>query len=147
MNSDDLAQVLAAIDEQPRAREAVYSADTGRSVTFGELRRSSDDVASRLADGHYEGALVAVTPASPIEAIELVIGALRARRPFLPLDPRLPQEAARRLLACTGALRVGHGVHSEWDTTEIAVEIGAPPAPNPRTRCINRISPEISPAR
>lgn len=104
-SSDSEPSLLAAIDMWLSDAPAIRSADTA-PTSYRELRDRTLDVAGKLAGT----SLVALRPGSSVDAIELVIAALRAHRPFMPLDPALPDALARDLVVRTGAASIPDGI-------------------------------------
>src|SRR5262245_20356220 len=63
-------------------------------LTFAELDALSNRVAHRLLEGDGDAPLAMVAPLEPT-TIAVMLGALKAGRPFAPLDPRDPPERTR----------------------------------------------------
>jgi acyl-CoA synthetase (AMP-forming)/AMP-acid ligase II/thioesterase domain-containing protein/acyl carrier protein len=63
-------------------------------LTFEELDALSNGVAHRLLERGGDAPLAMVAPLEP-ETIVVMLGALKAGRPFVPLDPRDPPERVR----------------------------------------------------
>ncbi|WP_437819688.1 amino acid adenylation domain-containing protein [Sorangium sp. So ce1078] len=83
--------------EQPDACAIV---DGQRRLTYGELARRAEAIAGAVERaGTAANALVAVVMEKGWEQAAAVLGVLRAGAAYLPLDPRLPEERLRHLLA------------------------------------------------
>jgi amino acid adenylation domain-containing protein len=81
------------VDEDP-TRLAIVS--SGRSVSYGEVERRANSIASRLLDaGVHAGDIVAVILPKGWQEVVAVIGVLKAGAAYLPIDPAWP--SARRL--------------------------------------------------
>ncbi|MEV4950349.1 non-ribosomal peptide synthetase [Streptomyces sp. NPDC053755] len=95
----DLLDRLAAV---PGDRAAVVAAD--RALTFDDLRADAMRIATRLA-AHGVGPESVVALCLPRGAglVSALIGTLTAGAAYLPVDPKLPAERRRYLVADSGA--------------------------------------------
>jgi amino acid adenylation domain-containing protein len=95
------ALLHAPFEAQARARPeapAVFASD--RTLTYGELVRLSRRVGRRLRDlGARPDTLVAVVMEKGWEQIVAVLGILQSGAAYLPIDPSVPGERLRYLLA------------------------------------------------
>jgi amino acid adenylation domain-containing protein/thioester reductase-like protein len=112
---DERARILAA-SEGPRvtrpeatlhqlfAEQAARTPDAlailaeGQSVTYAELDRWSDEIASTV-----QGEIVAFEADRSAKAIAALLGILKAGAAYLPLDPSLPQERREWMIQDSGA--------------------------------------------
>ncbi|HWE81628.1 MAG TPA: condensation domain-containing protein [Gaiellaceae bacterium] len=86
------------------SRDALAIEERGRTVTFDELDRRSNQVAAGiLAEASSDGA-VGLLVGDLVPYLVALMGALKAGRIALPLDPNLPEAALARTL---GAARAG----------------------------------------
>ena len=81
----------AAVERHGERRALEAGSDR---LTFVELDALSNGVAHRLLEQDGDGPLVMVAPLEPT-TIAVMLGALKAGRPFAPLDPRDPPERVR----------------------------------------------------
>ncbi|MEU3624237.1 hypothetical protein BS329_35295 [Amycolatopsis coloradensis] len=84
--------------------DAVAVGCGGATLTYAELDRLADDVAARL--GVRTGDRVAVSLGRSAEAVAVLLGIWRAGAAYVPVDPALPAERARYLVADSGAVLV-----------------------------------------
>ena len=92
------------------APEAIAVRWRGGTMTYRELNRWANAIAARLAElvrrERREQLVVAVSTARGPEMVAAVYGVLKAGGAYLPVDPQLPAERARGMLADTGAAAV-----------------------------------------
>ncbi|MEM7417080.1 MAG: amino acid adenylation domain-containing protein, partial [Gemmatimonadota bacterium] len=103
---DDLsvAERFEAIVAQHSARPALLSETATK--TYGELAAEAHRVARRLsADDTGDGPIGVLLPTDDRLAAS-VLGALRAGRPYVPLDPTFPAERLRLVVSDSGATAV-----------------------------------------
>lgn len=99
-----LHELLAASAARDPGAEAVV--DRRRRLTYGELDRYANRIGARLrADGVRPGDLVAIVLPKGWEQYAAVYGVLAAGGAYLPIDPSVPAERLRLLLA-RGGVRV-----------------------------------------
>src|SRR5205814_3082713 len=78
---------------------AVAVSAGGAEVTYGELEASSNQLAELLQEaGCGRGAVVGVVADESLSHITAMLGALKARAAFAPLDTRLPEVRLRGML-------------------------------------------------
>jgi amino acid adenylation domain-containing protein len=78
-----------------------------RETTFSELAEASSKVASGLAKrGLTPGAPVAVFMRRSTEAVIAILGILKARGAYIPVDPAYPESRVRHILKDSGAKMV-----------------------------------------
>jgi amino acid adenylation domain-containing protein len=95
-------------------KEAVIS--PGRSLSYGELRRLSTDLGSRLRQMEARpNDLVAVIMEKGWEQILAVLAILKAGAAYLPIDPTLPKERLWYLLENSGASIALTQSHLDWN--------------------------------
>ncbi|MDX2021248.1 MAG: amino acid adenylation domain-containing protein [Deltaproteobacteria bacterium] len=104
------AQSLAALFTQaaisaPNAVALVLPTSAGVTrVTYAELESRSNKLAAELLNrGVKPGACVALCLSRSIETIVGILGAIKARAAYLPLDPAYPAERLRFMLDDAGA--------------------------------------------
>jgi bacitracin synthase 3 len=97
--------VMDRILEQVRLRPddtAVVFKD--QRISYGELDRQSSWIAARLkSEGIEPGSIVGLMAERSGEYIVMLLGILRARAVYLPLDPALPADRIRFMLEDSGA--------------------------------------------
>jgi amino acid adenylation domain-containing protein len=99
VNAPDLLTRLAAV---PADRPAVVSGD--RVLTFGQLRSAAGRVARRLADrGVGAESMVGLCLPRGLDLVTGMLGTLAAGAAYLPVDPALPADRRRFLLADSAA--------------------------------------------
>jgi amino acid adenylation domain-containing protein/non-ribosomal peptide synthase protein (TIGR01720 family) len=109
---NDPAPVLSGVtihglfaEQAARVPAAVAVVCGDEEVTYGELARRARRVAGRLlAMGLAAESRVAVTAERSTRLIAALLGILQAGCAYLPLDPELPEERRRFLLADAGAV-------------------------------------------
>ncbi|MFL6194096.1 MAG: non-ribosomal peptide synthase/polyketide synthase [Thermoanaerobaculia bacterium] len=108
----EVATVVDLFERQARATpDAEALVCGGRSLTYGELREGMERVARGLAAlGVGPGSVVALEAERTPGLVTGLLGILAAGAAFLPLDPALPEERRRFLLADSGAAVVLNGV-------------------------------------
>ncbi|MFD5598378.1 amino acid adenylation domain-containing protein [Streptomyces griseorubiginosus] len=126
---DDLIARLARV---PADRIAVVAAD--RTLTFGALRAEAARIAGRLAArGVGREGVVALGLPRGADLVSALIGTLTAGAAYLPVDPRLPAERRRQLVADAAADLVvgesGDGATAHVPFAELAAPGG--PAEGP----------------
>jgi non-ribosomal peptide synthetase component F len=102
--ASELASVLDSIRSGPRSYGVLRRPSDRRPITNGELLTRCQEIARQLRMLIPADRLVALTPDSPISAVELALGALLAKVPFLPVDVREPQAAVDRVLRRAGGI-------------------------------------------
>jgi amino acid adenylation domain-containing protein len=87
-----------------------------KSISYGELHRMSSAIAATLlAGGVAPGGRVALWLRKSIESIVAIYGILKAGAAYVPIDPSVPRDRARRIFAdCDVAGVVAHGGEVEW---------------------------------
>ncbi|MFF5757769.1 amino acid adenylation domain-containing protein [Streptomyces longwoodensis] len=131
---DDLIARLARV---PADRVAVVAAD--RTLTFGALRAEAGRIARRLAArGVGRESVVALGLPRGADLVSALIGTLTAGAAYLPVDPRLPAERRRQLVADAAADLVvggsGEGAAAQVSFAELAAADGLdedPTGPGP----------------
>ncbi|GHD51128.1 hypothetical protein GCM10010335_62390 [Streptomyces galbus] len=126
---DDLIARLARV---PADRIAVVAAD--RTLTFGALRAEAGRIARRLAArGVGRESVVALGLPRGADLVSALIGTLTAGAAYLPVDPRLPAERRRQLLADAAADLVvggsGEGTAAHVPFAELAAADGLEESP------------------
>ncbi|MHC0433603.1 non-ribosomal peptide synthetase [Streptomyces sp. O3] len=97
--------LLARLARVPAERTAVLAGDT--VLTFGELRTAAAAFAARLtAAGAGPESVVALQLPRGAALVTALIGTLTAGAAYLPVDPKLPAERRRYLVADAGAQAV-----------------------------------------
>lgn len=96
------ADLMARLAVAPGGRTAVVSGD--HLLTFAELRAGAAAFAARLtALGIGPESVVALCLPRGAELVTAIIGTLTAGAAYLPVDPALPEERRRYLVADSGA--------------------------------------------
>lgn len=94
-------------DQAERTPDAEAVVDGGRRLTYAELAAYSWRIGRTLRDhGAAPGELVAVVMEKGWEQYAAVYGVLASGAAYLPLDPSVPPERLRRLLAEAGVDRI-----------------------------------------
>ncbi|MET4927518.1 non-ribosomal peptide synthetase, partial [Streptomyces sp. PSRA5] len=118
------ADLMARLAAAPGGRTAVVSGD--RLLTFAELRAGAAVFAARLADlGIGPESVVALCLPRGADLVTAIIGTLAAGAAYLPVDPALPEERRRYLVADSGA-----------DLVVLADAGSRPPAPGAPARTV-----------
>lgn len=102
------------------APEAIAVRWRGGSLTYRELNRWSNAIAARLAEFvRPERPVVAISTARGPEMVAAVFGVLKAGGAYLPVEPQLPADRARDMLADAeaAAVLVSNGARC-WEPTE-----------------------------
>lgn len=104
----DSAATEGSIGCRFEAQVALYGGHTAirdetGSVTYDELNRRANRLARALAAQPDPGAPVGLLIESVIAMVSAMLGALKAGRIFVPLDPSDPVERTRHILADSGA--------------------------------------------
>jgi D-alanine--poly(phosphoribitol) ligase subunit 1 len=109
------------------APSAIAHISGDKRLTYGELRRRSDALAAHLVKRFGEDhAPIAVLGHREPEILIAFLGAVKSRRPYVPLDTVLPQQRIDKILAISRpALLL---------TPESVAELSGTPAPAPATR-------------
>ncbi len=113
---------------------AVAIEDRGREITYAELDRRSDSIASTLiARGVKEGDAVGIELPRSAELIAGILGVLKCGAAYVPLDPSYPSGRLAVMLRESGA-RISIGGADSGDgavtrLTQAECEAGAGPAP------------------
>jgi D-alanine--poly(phosphoribitol) ligase subunit 1 len=82
------------------APEATAHISDGRTLTYGELRRRSDALASYLTERFDDDRRpIAVLGHREPEMLIAFLGAVKSGRPYVPLDTALPQQRIDKILA------------------------------------------------
>lgn len=77
---------------------AITSPD--RSITYGDLRKKSDNLANFLASsGAIKGSLIAILAEDKVESIAAILASLKAGCAYVPCDPHIPEKRLETLLA------------------------------------------------
>ena len=119
--------VVTSLREVARAHPAAVALRQGaRERTYAELRDEVEAVAACLvAAGVQPGDRVAVSSRRSIEAVVALLGVLRARAAYVPVDPAFPAERRAGLLADSGAklvlLGAGGGAQDGADPRELGI--------------------------
>jgi amino acid adenylation domain-containing protein len=122
--------------------DAIALVDGSRRLTYYELDEISDRIASLLARRGIEpGSIVGVSVGAASEAVEAILGVLKAGCAYLPLDPRYPRERREFMCADAGAAMVISDGPPEGNETGEPFPFEAL-APAPRTRPRPPISPD-----
>lgn len=96
------ADLMARLAAAPGGRTAVVSGE--RRLTFAELRAEAGAFAARLtALGIGPESVVALCLPRGADLVTAIIGTLTAGAAYLPVDPALPEERRRHLVADSGA--------------------------------------------
>ena len=109
------------------APNAIAHISGDRRLTYGELRRRSDALAAHLVKrfGNDRAPLAVLGHREP-EMLVAFLGAVKSRRPYVPLDTVLPQQRIDKILAISRpALLL---------TPESVAELSATPTPAPAMR-------------
>jgi len=88
-------------------RSDVAIAYGNRRITYGELNDRTNLLAhSLLQSEERPGTIIAILVENPLDLTTAIIGALKARCAFVPLDPGIPEERLKVMLAtvCPGKL-------------------------------------------
>lgn len=111
-----LEHLLRASAARAPERVAVIEAGTGRTITYGELDRRTDELAARLkAAGVQPGDRVAQHIPKSIDSIVALFSAMKAGAAYVPLDPSAPQARNDKIIGKAGAaavVRVKDGEHT-----------------------------------
>jgi D-alanine--poly(phosphoribitol) ligase subunit 1 len=82
------------------APNAIAHISGDRRLTYGELRRRSDALATQLAERFGDDSSpIAVLGHREPEMLIAFLGAVKSRRPYVPLDTALPQQRIDKILA------------------------------------------------
>ena len=92
-------------------RDAIALIDGNRTVTFGELERTSSQIAARLqAMGVARGERVALLAERSIETIVAMLAVLKAGAAYVPFDPAYTDERLSFMTEdCSPAVIIAHG--------------------------------------
>ena len=94
-------------EQAARTPDAVAVIDRDGPVTYSDLNRSADALASGLRSlGVSPGALVAVSTPRSRAMLSAVLGVLKSGAAYLPLDPQFPPDRLRFMLEDSGAAAV-----------------------------------------
>ena len=108
------ASVVALFERQAaREPERIALRQGERQLTFGELRTRADAVAAGLvAAGIEPGDRVAIVGRRSTLAVAAILGTLKARAAYVPIDPATPPARLEYLIEDSGAraVLVGEGV-------------------------------------
>lgn len=85
-----------------RFPEKTAVADARRRLTFSQLRASALRIAARIDEADAEGEAVIVLADRTVDTVAAMLGVLYAGRFYIPLDPDMPGEKMRRILADSG---------------------------------------------
>jgi D-alanine--poly(phosphoribitol) ligase subunit 1 len=112
------------------APNAIAHISGDQRLTYGELRRRSDALAAHLTKRFGDDrAPIAVLGHREPEMLIAFLGAVKSRRPYVPLDTVLPQQRIDKILAISSpALLL-----TPEDVTKLSSS--AAPAPATRTKC------------
>ena len=116
--------VVTGFEAQARARPEALAVSAGEeSLSYGELKALSDCLAMQLlAAGTQPGEVIAVCARPSAALIIAVLAVMKARGAYMPLDPSLPAERCRQMLAAAGATRV---VGDEASFADLRSRIGS----------------------
>ena len=98
----DTNQTIARRFEQQSRRypERLALKAGRRALTYAELNDAADQVARALAgDADRETRMAAILCEAGVAMIIAILGALKAGKPFVPLNPRLPKPPLQEILA------------------------------------------------
>ncbi|NUP53603.1 MAG: amino acid adenylation domain-containing protein, partial [Catenulispora sp.] len=97
--------VVAAVERHAVSRpDAVAARDDDRAVSYGEINARANRLAHHLrALGVRSETVVGLRAERSVRQLVAVLAVLKAGAAYLPVDPRLPDERARLLLADAGA--------------------------------------------
>jgi amino acid adenylation domain-containing protein len=91
----------------------------GTRISYGELKRRSDQIAARLAAaGIGTGARVAFRANRSVETVAAILGTLSAGAAYVPLDPSLPEARVAAIVADAGATYVNPAELLAGDETD-----------------------------
>src|SRR4029450_5801461 len=92
--------LLEQIDHWGRVSpDATAHVGDERTLTYGELRRRSDALAAHLTERFGDDrAPIAVLGHREPEMLIAFLGAVKSRRPYVPLDTALPQQRIDKIL-------------------------------------------------
>lgn len=100
---DDLMIHQLVEAQAARSPETVALVHEGRRMTYNEWNRRANGLAAELhRRGVTAGSLVAVMYARGIDMAVAILSVLKAGGAYLPVDPELPEQRIRDLLADTG---------------------------------------------
>ncbi len=101
---DRLALVHELVEAQARERpDAVAASFADRHLTFGELNRRANQLAHHLRSlGVGSGSLVGVCLRRSLEMVPALLAVLKAGAAYVPVEPHLPRERMRYILARLG---------------------------------------------
>src|SRR6266550_5816219 len=89
------------------APEATAHISDRKTLTYGQLRRRSDALASYLTERFGDDrSPIAVLGHREPEMLIAFLGAVKSCRPYVPLDTALPQQRIDKILATSGAALV-----------------------------------------
>ncbi|MEU8687799.1 non-ribosomal peptide synthetase [Streptomyces sp. NPDC048665] len=122
------------LDRVRATPDAIAVVDGERRFTYAELGARADAVARGLgAAGVKPGDRVATAVAKSAEAVAVILGILRAAAAYVPLDPALPPERLRFVLAdagCAALVTDGTGPRAGHPVPVLAADaLTAPPEP------------------
>ncbi|HEX3554405.1 MAG TPA: amino acid adenylation domain-containing protein [Thermoanaerobaculia bacterium] len=113
-------------EQAARVPAAVAVVCGDEEVAYGELARRARRVAGRLlAMGLPAESRVAVTAERSTGLIAALLGILQAGCAYLPLDPELPDERRRFLLADAGAVLLDLDADGDGDEASVLPEVAA----------------------
>ena len=99
-----MSWLLRRFDAVAVARpHAVACRSCKRDMTYGELHEKSRRLASWLEREVANGCPVAIRGQKEPEMLAGFLGAMRARRPYIPIEDGLPQSREQQILALSGA--------------------------------------------
>ncbi len=100
-------EIIERIDHWGRATpdHPAYKSG-GRTLSYGELCRSSDALAAHLAGSLPERAPVVVLGHKEPELIIAYLGAIKSGRAYVPVDTVVPAQRIERIVAASGAALV-----------------------------------------
>jgi len=79
----------------------------GATLTWGELGRRSDALASRLdAELGKSMAPIAVRGHKEVEMLVAFLGSVKSGRPYVPIDASVPEQRAQKIVETAGAAKV-----------------------------------------
>ena len=91
-------QVFSQLAEEDGDRLAIDDS-RGTRVTYGQLEKSANRLASYLLSEVGSGSVVAIISEDTVTVITAILASLKAGCIFVPLDPRLPRKRLEMLMA------------------------------------------------
>src|SRR6476469_4884175 len=121
--------LLDRIDHWSRATpDRIAHLSGGSAMTWGELGRRSDALASKLdAEFGDSRAPIAVRGHKENEMLVAFLAAVKSGRPYVPIDDSIPEQRAERIIETAGAAKV-------LTPAEVSALSDGDPGPRPRRR-------------